>query len=268
MPQRIKYSDAKSVTGTRFDFTIQDVIRENGERIWVPKSREPCHWKGAMILIASPTAPATPKLIDKMVRYANRWEEFYAYATDDRGSFDLTIDGRGAGTATCPSGTVPPPPVDPGPEPMEDTGGTSEEVVPTDVIGPHDDGPVPPDWANIDFGGDSPVDDDPGTPPRDGTVTDPGSTVDVPIAGTCVPNARRCDGSVVRQCTADGTGWAYLSNCADGGLSCLEDGVCGEPSKKGGGCAGGPSTAESAAWVLLVLPLLAFVARRRTARDR
>ncbi len=90
----------KIVEGVRKDFTIEDVIRAIGPRN--PPTSE-CHWKGVFILLYTQQYPYNDIYVQKLVTYANRWQEFYSWATDGRGSFDVTIDGRGEGTATCPA---------------------------------------------------------------------------------------------------------------------------------------------------------------------
>lgn len=230
------------VEGTRVDFTIADVIRAEGERI--PAS-EPCHWKGITVLVWNEDYKYTPAMLDKLARYANRWEEFYDWATDHRGSFDMTIDGRGYGTATCPSALGPPPadgtqPPDEGTvaeEVRPDPGTTSEEVGPKDV-------PQPPDWSNIDFGG-----ADPG-PGRDAPGGDTTVPLDAFLAdGACVPGTYTCYGDNVVTCAQDGSGWLVVQHCADGGYVC-RDGVCATPRKDGGCTAGG--RAPTSPWFLLV----------------
>lgn len=87
------------ISGTKVLFTVADIVRAMGERI---PQREPCHWKGAFIIVHKAGSPPSQSTIDKVDRYRKRWESFYAYATDNRGSFDTTLDGRGEGTPTCP----------------------------------------------------------------------------------------------------------------------------------------------------------------------
>jgi hypothetical protein len=88
------------IQGTRLEFTINDVIRAEGERI---PAREPCHWKAITVLVWNQDYNYTPQMLEKLARYSNRFAEWYVWATDDRGSIDLTIDGRGDGTSNCPA---------------------------------------------------------------------------------------------------------------------------------------------------------------------
>ncbi len=257
MPQRIRYEDAKNVTGQRFDFTITDIIRENGER---RPAREPCHWKGVIIVVASKSAPATPKILEKMARYANRWESFYSYATDGRGSFDMTIDGRGYGTDTCPSGNAPPP--DQGPEPVPEQ--VIAEEVPSEDASVAEDGFGPPDWAGIDLGGGEAIAGDEDAAPREVVGGEDGATTgEIPAGGICVPGARKCDGNSVRECSPDGMSWGLVRNCADLGMVCTGQGACVEKEKTSGSCDAGHRPA-SPSWLLVLLPLAAWSLRRRT----
>lgn len=128
---------SKKVQADRIDLTVDDVIRAEGPRV---PATDPCHWKGAMVLVYATGGPPNDKAISKIVAYANRFEAFYAWATDGRGSMDLTRDGRGLGTPGCPA---------PGPGPGEDAAPDRD-----DVASPPDE-PAPPDRY------------DPGGPPRD-----------------------------------------------------------------------------------------------------
>jgi hypothetical protein len=92
------------VTGTRVDFTIDDVIAAMGPRV---PELDACHWKGAFIIVYPAGAPPDDDQIAKVEAFRTRWETFYDWATDNRGSFDTTLDGSGAGTATCPASGAP-----------------------------------------------------------------------------------------------------------------------------------------------------------------
>ncbi len=84
--------------GEKQVITIDDVIRAMGPR---DPALETCHWKAAFIIIHPPGFPPTQQQIDKVERYRQRWEEFYSWATDGRGSMDTSLDGCGTGTASC-----------------------------------------------------------------------------------------------------------------------------------------------------------------------
>jgi hypothetical protein len=240
------------IEGPRLDFLINDVIRAEGERIPV---LERCHWKAALILVWNQQYKPTPTTIAKVARYGQRFEEWYDFATDNRGSFDFTIDWRGKGTEGCPFGGGPGGPdepdvadepyiADPGPRP--------------DVIQVEDPGFQRPDWGNIE---DSKQSSDQGA--REGTWNpDEGSgTWDISIGG-CIPGTTRCDGNMLRQCGVDRLTWAFLENCATDGLIC-EDGACVQ-GRKGGGCSGSTTGSGTGPIALFLLMGALFLLVRRT----
>lgn len=94
-------------SGTRVDITIEDIVRASGPRM---PPREACHWKGAFIIVHEPGTAPSAQEIARVDAYRRRWEEFYATATDRRGSFDTTLGRTGLGTLECPSPIAPPPP--------------------------------------------------------------------------------------------------------------------------------------------------------------
>jgi hypothetical protein len=98
----MQHNAEKTVTGVRFDFDMNDVIAANGPR---DPEKEPCHWKTAFVLIypEGKTIEQIQPLINKLNVYRNRWEEYYDWATDHRGSMDTTLNGHGPGTPTCPA---------------------------------------------------------------------------------------------------------------------------------------------------------------------
>jgi hypothetical protein len=103
-----------TLAGQRVDFTVDDVVRAQGAR--VPAS-DPCHWRGAAVLVHADGKPPSAALVNQVAAYAAAFEQFYWEGTGHLGSADLTIDGRGGGTPRC-GATVP---VEPGPEPVPDT---------------------------------------------------------------------------------------------------------------------------------------------------
>ncbi|MBM4397237.1 MAG: hypothetical protein FJ087_16325 [Deltaproteobacteria bacterium] len=142
--------------GARVDFTVEDVIRAVGPRKPFP---DRCHWKAAVVAVHPKGKPPTAAQLDKLVRYANGFEAFYAKATDGRGSIDLTIDGRGEGTAGCPADGVAPAP------------DTVAEPVPGD-----DAAPVP------DFASDAAGEVAPDNAGQGGSVGCGAGTVPVPVS--------------------------------------------------------------------------------------
>lgn len=252
MPSTMTMNGVK-VEGTRVDFTIADVIRAEGER---KPSSDPCHWKGVSVLVWSQDYKHTPQMLQKLALYANRWEEFYDWATDHRGSFDMTIDGRGHGTVTCPNPLNPPPadgtqPPDEGTVAEEvgsDPGSMSDGDNPTDL-------PQPPDWNHVDFGR-----SDAGTDRDNGGETT--TTWDAFLGdAACFPNQYRCQGDTVVACSQDGAGWVVIQRCDDDGKTC-RDGVCAAPAKDGGCTAGSDPTTP---WFLM-MPAFAWLVARRLRR--
>ncbi len=246
----------------RMDFTVQDVIRAEGERI---PAREPCHWKGAMILVWSRTAgglgPA-PVVLDKMVTYGNRWEEFYDWATDHRGSFDLTRDGRGHGTGTCPNPLSPP---------GGDEAGGPDEALPdaatadvVEVVAPADDGVGDPGGAGEVVVGDEAPGADPATDrAAAGDEASEAGNGDA-VAGTCTAGRRKCHGAQVMECRPDGQAWTVLRSCADFGMVCEGEGSCVAEKKTGGSCTAGiAGDGGLLPWSAVLLAGLWAIARAR-----
>jgi hypothetical protein len=137
----------QQITGTRLDFTVDDVIRAMGPRV---PATEGCHWKAAFALVYAEGVPPTAAQIAKVDGYRVRLETFYAWATDGHGSFDTTLAGTGQGTTGCPSSGIQP---DGGPAPgdgaptdlLSDAG-----AVGADAVGTAD---APPSTGGGDEGG-------------------------------------------------------------------------------------------------------------------
>ncbi|MBM4386705.1 MAG: hypothetical protein FJ088_03140 [Deltaproteobacteria bacterium] len=105
----LQIGTTKTVKAERIDVAVEDVVRAEGDRI---PAIDPCHWKGAVVLVFATGKPPTANVIFKLTDYANSFEKFYEWATDGRGSADMTADGRGKGTSGCPSGDEQPPEAD------------------------------------------------------------------------------------------------------------------------------------------------------------
>jgi len=95
----------RETQGTRLDFTVEDIVRAEGERV---PARESCHWKVAFAIVHAAGKPPTAAEIAKVDAYRKRWEEYYAWATDGRGSVDTTLHGGGQGTKGCPASGIQP----------------------------------------------------------------------------------------------------------------------------------------------------------------
>ena len=239
-------------SGTRIEFTVEDVIRVVGKREPMPDA---CHWKGAMIVVHAKGKPPTLKQIQKLVKYANRFEEWYAFATDGRGSFDLTLDGSGTGTPQCPgTATVPPEvPKDVGPGPEwapERAEEPSFEPVPeaqVEVSGPAEPAlsDLAPDWIAAQ------------------DVREAGPE----LAAECTPGERVCSADVAMRCNESGKGFTVVEDCGQSGKVC-NSGICvghaplAPSSPSSGGCNGGLAGAEAP--LALLLPLLALARRRNS----
>jgi hypothetical protein len=94
---------AHDISGSRVDFTIDDVIRAMGPR---EPAESPCHSTMAFVFVHRPGSPPTAEDLDKVERYRLALEDWYVWATDGRGSLDTRLDGCGGGTDRCP-GEVP-----------------------------------------------------------------------------------------------------------------------------------------------------------------
>ncbi len=236
-----------TLQGKRVDFTVEDVIRSLGPR---EPPLEPCHWKGALILVVPKDKPPTPQQVQKVVTYGQRWESFYEWATDGRGSFDVTLDGRGAGTAGCPSPTAPPPP-----------DATPDSAIPDRERDP---GHKPDLWTAPDLG----------APPETVILDVPEGTLAETetdsgwqdAGGLCTPHSLLCHPfqSVVVRCNSTGDGWREVEDCGARGLRCDQGACVAGPESGGtggGGCVAGAWPGSG--WALLALAALARVRFRR-----
>lgn len=243
----------KIVTGWRVDVDIQDVIRFEGERFPVA---DPCHWKGAAVIVYATGKPPSQADVARVAAHATRFETYYAEATEGLGSIDLTIDGRGAGTATCPA---------PGYVPPDDAGGGQEDAA-----------SVPDDGAVVEPMPDAA--DEPGPPADDSPAVDRGSPSDslsdapaLPDGWTgpaCLAGAKRCDPArpgVAQACAADGRSWVDVADCGASERTC-EAGAC---RGGGGGCSaralpgGVPGSPAPGAPLLLLIVVLTLVVSAR-----
>ncbi|MHB8875980.1 MAG: hypothetical protein ACYC8T_20010 [Myxococcaceae bacterium] len=112
------------ITGTPVMVDVQDVIRSMGPRIPAYPSAKNCH-RVAFVLVTHAGHTATAAEIAKVNAYRQRFETWFAPATDNRGSMDTRLTGASgcisntdAGTPVVDAGT---PPVDGG-SPAVDAG--------------------------------------------------------------------------------------------------------------------------------------------------
>ena len=113
---------AMNVTGmTRVDVSVDDVIRAEGTRVPAYPNAQSC-WRVAFVLVVPPGQTYSAADVAKVEAYRARWEQWFHWATDGRGTMDARLMGNGCLRAPPPTdgGVVAPPgdagtgPVDPG----------------------------------------------------------------------------------------------------------------------------------------------------------
>lgn len=248
------------VEGKRVDLTVQDIINVEGPR--EPKF-DNCHWKAAMILVYPSGKKPTPSEIAKMVTYANRWEEFYAWATDGRGSIDLTIDGTGKGTEKCPAPDVPILPQDGQTEPVYELG-KPEPIVEIQIedyiIG---EGVVLPDLDATDFK-DLLEAEGFGDIIEDQVEKDIQKEFSVELmfvdhlkeGMVCIPSTYQCSDMILLRCLDSGTDWEFVKDCSKEGKVCSMGDCRGlyNQGKGSGGCGySGGISLGNVAFLLMIL---------------
>jgi|GEM_PF-609450 len=280
-----------TIEGTRVNVDIEDVIRAMGPR---EPALENCHWKAAWIIVHPLGLPPTDQQIAKVDTYRQRWDEYYSWATDTRGSFDSSLDGCGTGTETC-AGEV-----------SEFCGAVActdgqrrcktlnlveecnseewsiaEECVYPDVCisGACTEAPVDGD-ADTDGDGDETADGDEAVEDGDEAVEDGDHNKpdgDMPadgdaeapvVGGDCTYGDARCIGDVWYECSASGNGWLE-SDCSVLGQTCVADSGCSDDAGADNGSAAGcNSSAETGSLIAFaMLALLGLIKRsRKTAR--
>lgn len=96
----LKKGETKIVIGNPKIINIGQIIAALGQRD--PPS-DSCHLKGAFAIIYPNKQPPSAAVLQKVENYRKKWEEYYIWATSERGSFDTTLDGSGYGTNNCPA---------------------------------------------------------------------------------------------------------------------------------------------------------------------
>lgn len=141
-----------TIEGTRVDVTVDDVIRALGPR--VPAAAEAPHaWHVGFILVSPAGTSPTAAQIQKVDAYRRRWEAFFSWATDGRGTMTTELTPN-----LCVGG---------------DTDGGTPDAGPADA-GPIDAGPVdagPQDAGLVDAG-------TPDAGPVDAGLPDAGAAAD------------------------------------------------------------------------------------------
>jgi len=280
----------QTIEGERLDVSVDDIIRRMGPR--VPELEE-CHWKGAFIIVHDAGQPPTQEQIALVDAYRKRWEAWYAWATDGRGSFDTTLDGCGTGAETCPgeiepscgaAGCLDGETRCAGPTALETclggAWGEAEECPLdhicrngecTDVGG---DGDAPDgDAPDGDPDGDRPDGDVPDGDAADGDATDGDSSLDgdesapedgdapvdgdIPVERICSPGATQCLGDLWQRCIFSGAAWQIERDCSRDDRGCDDEEGC----VKSGGCQGAPAAPAGMLFIVMLLGVC-FIRRR------
>jgi hypothetical protein len=123
---------------TRVDVGIDDIIRALGPRSPAYPNTQSC-WRVAFVLVVPPGETYKPADVAKVDAYRRRFQDWFNWATDGRGTMDARLNGNGCiAYATPDAGTVLPP-FDAG-TPDGDAGLPMETV----DAGPIDDTPLTP----------------------------------------------------------------------------------------------------------------------------
>lgn len=286
----MQHDGSREHSGTRVDFSIEDVIREMGPRV---PELENCHWKGAFIITYLPERPPPLAYIEKVERYRKRWEEFYSWSTDNRGSFDTRLDGCGTGTASCQGevseqcGSAP----DGDAEACVFGDTRCASLTSIEVCSPEGEWEeltiCDEDWVckggecvQIFVDGDQAADGDEaqadGDEPPLADGDDPIKTDgDAPLADgdetplpedPCTAKETRCKIGIFQECDFVGD-WQDMEDCGAAGLICTPETGCEEDDGSGatgGGCTALPSRSGLFALLLTVLTFLALRRRNGT----
>jgi len=260
-------------TGTRVDFTIDDVIRANGVRDPITS---PCHLKVGFAIVHEVGLPPTPEEIAKIERYRTELQASWPFLTDNRGSIDTTLSGCGTGTEQCVGevspqcGALPDGDTDTVDDIDTDTAETDlpETCTPGEMrcngdrlVTCSDAGELWVLTEDCSFEGGSCVNGACVYPDGDEDTTadavddvDKAEATDSTDTSLCVPGALRCAGTAIEKCAADGSAWSIYTDCAP--MICV-DGTCvdgggdtetDEPSAKSdSGCSGG----SAMLWLLM-----------------
>ncbi len=163
--------------GTRVDVTVDDVIRAMGPRVPSSATAQKC-WRVAFILVAEQGTTPTAAQLDKVDAYRRRFEQWFTWATDGRGTMDTRLDGTGCGTPAMPDAGMP-----------EDAGTTPSDAGSDEDAGSNDDDAGAGDTdAGLTGGADA-----------GGGTVDAGSDADGDDIGTLKPGCGcvAADGSVL-----------------------------------------------------------------------
>jgi hypothetical protein len=279
-------------TGTRVNFTIDDIIRANGAR---DPATSPCHLKFGFALIHESGKPPFPAEIEKVERYRIAFEAWWPEGTDNRGSIDTRLDGCGRGTEECPGdeseqcGLMPdgdsPPDGDQECSQGQTRCGDATRVEICNELGQWEslticedgqtcnsgvctnsadgdeptDGDATSDGDQPEDGDDSKLDGDDGV---DGDTPDGDSAIDGDAQQTlCTMGQLRCNADVRERCSATEVNWLIVEDCAENGQICTPEACIDDPDGSTGGC---QSTAPlGSIWLALVIAFLITSRKRR-----
>lgn len=277
-------------SGTRVNFTVDDIIRANGPR---NPATSPCHLKFAFILYHEAGSPPFPAQIEKVDNYRHALEQWWPEGTDYRGSIDTRLSGCGMGTEgclgwesrQCATWVGDDDPV----EPPDCVQGTTRCASLTEVqicaangswvlLTQCDDGqhcdagscvdesgnPVDGDRPDGDQAdGDAP-DGDTGKPDGDDSDDPDPDFPDGDVPGDlCTPGELRCFGEIRHRCSATRVDWLVIEDCAEKGMSCTPEECVSDST--GGGC---QSSGKERTSLLLLLGLaLLGMLRARVRRE-
>lgn len=93
----------QQISGTRVDVAIADIIRANGQRIPDHTTAQKC-WRVAFVLVTEGNNLPSLQDIQKVEAYRSRFESWFTWATDGRGTMDTRLAGTGC-TATPTGGS-------------------------------------------------------------------------------------------------------------------------------------------------------------------
>ena len=105
-PEHVFNKEPVTITGTRVDLTIDDVIAANGERT----GTAPATQKLLYILVVGPEELVTDAVVDRALERVDGWTSAWESCTDGRGAVDIGVMDEGrqpppaAGPALVPGG--------------------------------------------------------------------------------------------------------------------------------------------------------------------
>jgi hypothetical protein len=116
----------QTVDGTAVMVGVDDVIRADGPRVPAYPNAQHC-FRFAFVIVTGAGQTATAQQIAQVDAYRQRWETWYSWATDNRGSVDTRLDAIDACPTTPPftmdagmdAGQLEPPAMDAGAPPPE-----------------------------------------------------------------------------------------------------------------------------------------------------